>query len=447
MSSRPKPNTLGTMAVAILLSACISACTRSPQNTLEAGGPIQGLTDLELSKFENARQAFARDYSVKEGIGPDYNATSCAACHGGTTNPAGAGSYEQTQSLVRFGSRRNRKMNKETIRTDATSKTVHLYDDEGMGLVETKSITRDLKESPELKDLPAECAAIPIYIPKGCDYMSVRLAPPLYGLGLINAIPDKMIDDLEEKQTDLDIDRAGQTLDRKDRLTFQNRTNRFGYKCIESNLLLTNADMMNESLGITTAASPKVRYPGGEMKIPECLRERLPAEPNDNGKIQAALTYFVSLLSPPARGPITAATRRGEKLFESTGCAFCHTPELRTGSTVRVVDPDSPFPEFNFLEIKALENKPVRAYSDFLVHDMGNALSDGIPEGRAAAREWRTTPLWGLRLKKRYLHDGQCTTIEDAVKAHAGQAETSSRQFESLSVSDKEDLLAFLRSL
>jgi len=134
-------------------------------------------------------------------------------------------------------------------------------------------------------------------------------------------------------------------------------------------------------------------------------------------------------------------------VFEKARCAFCHRPEMRTAPTVYLVDPDSPAPKYDHIEVAALENRPVRAYSDFLLHNMGSELADGLPQAGATGGEWRTTPLWGLRLKKFYLHDGRTTDLAAAIGFHGGQAEPARRAFEQLSPGDREDLLAFLRSL
>jgi CxxC motif-containing protein (DUF1111 family) len=120
---------------------------------------------------------------------------------------------------------------------------------------------------------------------------------------------------------------------------------------------------------------------------------------------------------------------------------------MYTSPTVYVVDPDSPVPELRYMEVKALENQEVPAYSDFLLHDMGVGLADGLPQAGAKGGQWRTTPLWGLRLKRFYLHDGRTTKLNEAITAHGGQAQEVTANYAKLPQSDKDDLLAFLKSL
>ena len=121
---------------------------------------------------------------------------------------------------------------------------------------------------------------------------------------------------------------------------------------------------------------------------------------------------------------------RGQELFSRIGCAACHTPVLRTGGN----------------RVKALSHKPVRAYTDLLLHDMGPELAD-ICLGQATPAEFRTEPLMGLALSRRFLHDGRARTPEEAVRMHGGEAASSRDRFEALSREDRDALLAFLGSL
>ncbi len=142
----------------------------------------------------------------------------------------------------------------------------------------------------------------------------------------------------------------------------------------------------------------------------------------------ALLGDFTRFLAPPA--PAAERDARGERVFQDAGCAACHTPELRTGPS----------------ESKALDRVAVRAYSDFLLHDLGPELAS-VCGLRAAPSEWRTAPLWGLRHRGSYLHDGRATDLAAAIEAHGGEAESSRQRWRALSEADRNALLAFLRSL
>jgi CxxC motif-containing protein (DUF1111 family) len=147
---------------------------------------------------------------------------------------------------------------------------------------------------------------------------------------------------------------------------------------------------------------------------------------------------YVRLLARPGRGESNAVVDQGEALFSSIGCATCHIPSMTTGANA----------------IDALSNVEVSLYSDLLLHDMGPALADDRIDGPASGTEWRTRPLWGLRLvrefldgKAYYLHDGRASTLTDAIFAHGGEAEAARNTFIVLDEDSQEALLAFLESL
>ena len=150
-----------------------------------------------------------------------------------------------------------------------------------------------------------------------------------------------------------------------------------------------------------------------------------------------AVVNYLRLLAPPAVGPANASRDRGSMLFTDAGCASCHVPVLYTGSAI----------------VSALANKPVPLYSDLLLHDMGEALADHRPDGEASGREWRTTPLWGLRLIRQFLngdafllHDGRARTIEEAILLHGGEAQGSRDLFNALTAANRAALLDFVGS-
>jgi CxxC motif-containing protein (DUF1111 family) len=147
---------------------------------------------------------------------------------------------------------------------------------------------------------------------------------------------------------------------------------------------------------------------------------------------------FLRLLSPPPRGEITSEVKRGEKLFDTIGCASCHVQTMQTG-------PHS---------INALNEVNAHIYSDLLLHDMGEELADNRPDGSATGREWRTAPLWGTRLVAEFLggtpfflHDGRATTLEGAIRAHGGEAQKAKETFFNLSEVNQQAVIAFLESL
>jgi CxxC motif-containing protein (DUF1111 family) len=138
---------------------------------------------------------------------------------------------------------------------------------------------------------------------------------------------------------------------------------------------------------------------------------------------------FMKFLAPVPRAQVRGSTTAGERLFEAIGCASCHVPTLATGS--------SPNPLF--------DARPVPLFSDLLLHDIGTG--DGIRQGAAEDAEIRTPALWGVRLRRPLLHDGSAATTQDAILRHAGEADPARTGYEQLSSEERQQLLAFLRSL
>ena len=148
--------------------------------------------------------------------------------------------------------------------------------------------------------------------------------------------------------------------------------------------------------------------------------------------------FFMRFLAPPAPSPDTpggaASISRGRQAFGDAGCALCHTPAMRTGDS----------------SVAALRNQTVALYSDLMLHDMGDRLADGVRQGQAGPREFRTAPLWGLGQRLFFLHDGRTADLREAIRQHASSGSEANgvvRNFANLRESQKQDLLNFLRSL
>jgi CxxC motif-containing protein (DUF1111 family) len=143
---------------------------------------------------------------------------------------------------------------------------------------------------------------------------------------------------------------------------------------------------------------------------------------------------FMRFLAPPTPAPDNGSIVAGRDVFRKVGCAHCHTPTLTTGR----------------MPIPALSEQPVNLYSDLLLHDMGWGLGDGISQGLAGPREFRTAPLWGLGQRIFFLHDGRTTNLVEAIAAHqsrGSEANTVIYRLRQLPDRDKQDLVNFLRSL
>lgn len=171
---------------------------------------------------------------------------------------------------------------------------------------------------------------------------------------------------------------------------------------------------MRNEMGLTNPLAPTDPEP-----IPATCEVK--ASPRDDGTILAAMTAFIEALPAPSVG--AAIEGKGADLFASIGCAQCHTPVFKTGTA------DIPL------------------YSDLLLHDLGPALNDGMVQGAAAGHDWRTTPLWDLGSRVRFLHDGRATSTRAAIGAHDGEAAPAARAFRGLPVEQQASLLLFLSSL
>jgi CxxC motif-containing protein (DUF1111 family) len=279
-----------------------------------------------------------------------------------------------------------------------------------------------------------------------------RIPTPVFGAGLVEQIPDAAIlanqAASSSQKRDLGIGGranyavAGRTISGQANNNGNDGTiSRFGWKAQNQTLLLFSGEAYNVEMGITSELFQVERD-----ETPSCQFARVP---NDTQDFEAkdALTgttaiqnfaNFQRFLAPPTPSPNTPggaqSIARGRGVFESTGCALCHTPTLRTGNSTVV----------------ALRNQPANLFSDLLVHDMGDGLADGVSQGQAGPREFRTSPLWGLGQRIFFLHDGRTSDLLEAIQQHrsdGSEANAVVRRFNELRESQKQDLLNFLRSL
>jgi CxxC motif-containing protein (DUF1111 family) len=194
------------------------------------------------------------------------------------------------------------------------------------------------------------------------------------------------------------------------------------------------ADAYLNEMGVTSRYFPTENAPNGNKALLAAADKvsdpedalALGAEKSD---LNLAADYM-RLLAPVPRLATNPAIKTGEGVFGQIGCAVCHVPSMKTG-----VSP-----------IASLSNKDVNLYSDLLLHDMG-ALGDGIVQAPATAKEMRTAPLWGLRLRSLYLHDGRASTLDMAILAHDGEAKVVRDRYAKLPIGSRQALAIFLNSL
>lgn len=356
---------------------------------------LPNLPDFLNAAFARGDEAFDRVFTVSEGLGPTFNQPSCATCH-----PADGRGTPQTL-LIRF--------------SRGSDPLIEL----GGSQLQDKSIP----------GVPFEV------LPPNVD-TSPRMPPPVFGMGLIEGIPDEVLLQLADPD-DLDGDgisgRVNMVLSIAKGNIFV--IGRFGRKANQGTLIDQVATAYHQDMGITNDLFTKENI--NPMADGIAIGDLVPDPEIPFSEIEDNVMY-VRLLAPPNPGERTPETTRGEGLFADIGCAGCHVPTLRTGPSV----------------IPPLDRVDVNLYSDILLHDMGPELADNRPDWEANGREWRTAPLWGLRLAGdplggvvHYLHDGRTTDLSEAILLHGGEAETARNLFQGLSESDKNALIAFLLSL
>ncbi|MEK8079057.1 di-heme oxidoreductase family protein [Pseudomonas sp. XK-1] len=265
---------------------------------------------------------------------------------------------------------------------------------------------------------------------------SARIAPPMIGLGLLEAIPEATIlanADPEDSNGDGISGRANQVWDRAGQRTMLGR---FGWKAGQPSLNQQNAEAFANDMGLT---STLVAHDNCTTAQTDCRGAPHGGEPEVSDNILASVLFYSRNLGVPARREVAAPqVLKGKGLFLQAGCQGCHTPQFTTAA-------DAAEPE--------LANQLIRPYSDLLLHDMGAGLADNRPEFLASGREWRTPPLWGIGLTEtvsghtQFLHDGRARNLLEAILWHGGEAEAAKQQVLTFNAEERAALLAFLNSL
>lgn len=263
---------------------------------------------------------------------------------------------------------------------------------------------------------------------------SPRIAPPIFGLGLLEAIKEEDIlaqEDEFDRNKDGISGKANWVWDVETNTT---RLGRFGWKANTPSIKMQVAGAYHADMGITSVLFPKdsdFMQPNGSQNSdddPEISEETL----ND------VTFYNRTLAVPAARNLEDRDVIRGYYLFEDAKCSSCHTPRYQTGT---------------FLGIPAISNQVIYPYTDMLLHDMGENLADNRPDYLANGNEWKTRPLWGIGLTKianghtDFLHDGRAHSIEEAILWHGGEAKNAQQYYTNLSKKDRDALIKFIESL
>jgi CxxC motif-containing protein (DUF1111 family) len=265
--------------------------------------------------------------------------------------------------------------------------------------------------------------------------ISPRVAPATAGLGLLEAIPLERLEELADPD-DADGDGISGRVNRVwDVLAGDFGAGRFGWKAEQPSVLQQSAGAFNGDIGITSTL-----FPGDDCRPDDgCADAPNGGEPEIDGELLGRVDLYTRLLAIPERKHWDDdATKAGRRSFFATGCASCHVPSHTTGPAG---------------VLSELENQLIWPYTDLLLHDMGEALDDGRPVFAADGREWRTPPLWGLRFYRavndhdRLLHDGRARGVAEAILWHGGEAEAAREAFRALPRDERARLVEFVESL
>lgn len=396
---------------------------------------------------------------ASDGLGPLYNARACQSCHlkdGRGRPPEGA--VDTTSMFFRLArpprddEERRMIAAHEVVNFGDAVYGAQLQDSAVPGLAAEGHLKISYTEEPftfpdgETASLrrPGYSVADLAYGPLDPETtLSPRVAQPMIGLGLIEAIHEADILALADPD-----DRDGDGISGRPALTREARTGklmlgRFGWKAQNATVRQQSADAFATDIGIS---SPDADRPHGDctaaqakcLTMPTGEQARLgPTEAPD--PVLNLVTFYSENLAVPARRKASfAETLRGKKVFYELGCTSCHTPKFVTRRDAAN---------------KAQSFQLIWPYSDFLLHDMGEGLADGQQVGVATGREWRTPPLWGIGLTKTVsghtflLHDGRARNFTEAILWHGGEGQKARDAFAALAASDRRDLLAFLESL
>ena len=378
----------------------------------------------------------------RDGLGPLFNATSCSSCHfkdGRGTLPKEG---EQPRSLLlRIGSGK--------LLASGAPEPDPIYGGQLqnhalLNVAPEGSISISwIEQTGTYSDGDPYTLQKPLFKIENWAYgeplsdlkISPRLAPPVFGLGLIEAIDTSELM-LWADPEDLNEDGISGKLNTIMQPNGETDAGRFGWKAEQATLSSQIADAFLHDIGITSPAHSK--HPLTEA---QSVLLKLPngGEPELSKHKLDRITFYNQALAVPIRRDWDHPdVLKGKQLFNELGCAQCHRPVLKTGETH---------------PISELRNQVIRPYSDFLLHDMGEELSDDRPSFDANGSEWRTPPLWGIGLietvngERHLLHDGRAKTLPEAILWHGGEGSASKKAFLRSPQEDRSALISFLESL
>src|SRR6266404_2053868 len=425
-----------------------------------AGTPLKGLTADETAFFQDGQAKFADIESVtngsNNGLGPRFNSNQCFSCH---AQPDEGGSSPAQNPLIVVATLNGAKntvpwfiTQNGPVREARFKKSNGVSD----GSVHNLFVITGRTDAPgcNIAQPDFRPAGNPLTGQGGNPNIIFRIPTPVFGAGLIEAIPDSAI--LANMHSNASAKSAmgisghanAHLSGNVNRNGNDGTVTRFGWKAQNKSLLIFASEAYNVEMGVSNQLFPQERD-----ETPGCLFNPTP-EDTINFTTAAGSTStavlsdseafadFMRMLAPPTPAPATPSTEKGRATFASIGCVHCHTPSLKTG--VKIASGSSTNPS------AALSNQTAYLYSDLLVHHMGKRLADGITQGAAGPDEFRTAPLWGVGQRVFFLHDGRTSNLLEAIREHRSEGSEAYRvieHFHKLTKQEQQEVLDFLRSL
>ncbi len=421
------------------------------RSTNAFGNAIEGLSFEQLNDFSSGNSFFRNNWVTapssvesRDGLGPLFNSLSCGGCHvrDGRSGPiqsngetahgllmrlsvAGLGTHGAPNPDPNYGGQFNHR----AILNVQPEGNVQIQYVEQSGTLADGTIYSLRKPTYSFQNLN--------YGSMGAGTMfSPRIANQLIGLGLLEAISERSMMQWADEQ-----DANGDGISGKIARVWNPELNRmsigrFGWKASQPSVRSQIAAAFNGDIGVTTSLFPNEDLTIMQSNLYGSLPNGGLPEVNDV-RLKRVQFYMQTIAVPASRFTDINQYNAGKQLFIETGCASCHITEVRTGQT----------------EITQLAEQTIRPYTDLLLHDMGEGLSDNRPVFNAEGREWRTPPLWGIGLIKTVnghttlLHDGRARNIEEAILWHGGEAEASKNNYRKLIKNQREVLLGFIEKL
>jgi CxxC motif-containing protein (DUF1111 family) len=439
------------LAVALVHPAAADEASVTTNNaTREAyTQPISSLPESDRPQFFKGRSLVRQVWVIPPsenreiaGLGPLYNRISCIACHGGNGRgfaPVSAQEPMRTM-LVRlsipgtdehggpkphpaYGGQLNENGVPGVL---GEGRAEVRYTDQMIKLKGGEHITL---RKPDIIFVDLAYGAFP------SDMLtSPRIAPPIYGLGLLQAVPEAdivaLVDAPKPKGIKGKVNRVWDAEQQKTVL------GRFGWKANQPNLRQQIAGAYVGDMGITSPLFPDENCTEEEDA---CQDSPSAGNPELNKEqLDASEFYHFALAAPRQRSVDDKHVKHGAMLFKQAQCSACHVTQMKTGK---------------FAPLPALSNQTIHPYTDLLLHDMGESLADNRPDYLATGREWRTPPLWGIGLAQKvdpragFLHDGRARTLLEAVLWHDGEGSKAAQAVTNMTVVDRKALITFLESL